>query len=145
MATVKLKTVIKKMELTNLTPEIDVARIRIHQPDINRPALQLAGFYNYFDPKRIQIIGRVESTYLETLSYAERLSAFETFFKTGIAALVLCHGVVPFPSCLPRHPQDFLSFLLCPLHPRPIAPPRPRDPPPRGGEPRAGFLPRKTF
>ena len=68
--------------------------------DVNRPAMQLAGFYNYFDPERIQIIGRVESTYLDTLSDADRLAAFERFMQYDIAALVICHGVQPFPECL---------------------------------------------
>ena len=73
---------------------------RIVTYDVNRPAMQLAGFYNYFDPERIQIIGRVESTYLDTLSDADRLAAFERFMQYDIAALVICHGVQPFPECL---------------------------------------------
>ena len=97
---VSLKKIVIKHNLEPLHLSKDYESAVITTADINRPALQLAGFYNYFDPKRIQVIGRVESTYLETLTYAERLSAFEAFFKTGIAALVLCHGVVPFPSCL---------------------------------------------
>lgn len=40
--------------------------------DLNRPALQLTGFFDYFDPERIQIIGRVEDTYLSGLSSEER-------------------------------------------------------------------------
>ena len=38
-------------------------------PDINRPALQLAGFFDHFDCERIQLIGYVEYTYLQTLEY----------------------------------------------------------------------------
>ena len=57
MATVKLTKVIEKMKLENLTPDIDIEKIRIHEPDINRPALQIAGYYEYFDAARIQIIG----------------------------------------------------------------------------------------
>ena len=45
MASVKLSKVIEKMKLENLTPDIDITNIRVTQPDINRPALQMAGFF----------------------------------------------------------------------------------------------------
>ena len=61
MASVKLTKVIERMDLQNLTPEVPVEKIRITQPDINRPALQIAGYFEYFDPSRIQIIGYVEN------------------------------------------------------------------------------------
>ena len=68
--------------------------------DINRPAMQLTGFYNYFDPKRLQIMGRVESPYLDTLSSEERRAAFERFMQYDIAGLVICHSVPAFPECI---------------------------------------------
>ena len=46
---VKLKKLIDKMEFENLTPEIDISKIKIIHPEINRPALQLAGFFDHFD------------------------------------------------------------------------------------------------
>ena len=47
--TVGLDKVIEKLELENCTPEIDISQIMITHPDVNRPALQLAGFFDYFD------------------------------------------------------------------------------------------------
>ena len=64
MATVAVSTLIDKMELTNLTPEIDVQAIKIAQPDINRPALQLAGFFDHYEATRLQVIGFVEYKYM---------------------------------------------------------------------------------
>ena len=58
---VKLSKVIEKFNLETLTPEINTKKIIIRQTDINRPALQLAGFFEYFDFNRIQIIGKVEN------------------------------------------------------------------------------------
>ena len=97
---VPLKTIVEKMHLQplHLASNYDTALVRM--AEVNRPALQLTGFYNYFDPKRVQIIGRVESTYLDTLTHEQRLDAFDRFMAYDIAALVLCHGVVPFPECL---------------------------------------------
>ena len=98
--TVLLKTIVEEHGLQILHAAKDYETKRIVTYDVNRPAMQLAGFYNYFDPERIQIIGRVESTYLDTLSDKERLAAFERFMQYDIAALVICHGVQPFPECL---------------------------------------------
>lgn len=60
MASVSIEKVIEKFKLKNLTPQIDVENIKIHQPDINRPALQLAGYFEHFEETRPQIIGFVE-------------------------------------------------------------------------------------
>ena len=54
----------RKMKLENLTPEIDVRGIRITQPDINRPALQMTGYFEHFEATRLQIIGFVEYSYI---------------------------------------------------------------------------------
>ncbi|MBQ0026326.1 MAG: HPr(Ser) kinase/phosphatase, partial [Lachnospiraceae bacterium] len=50
----------RDLRLCELTPEIDADLIEITVDDINRPALQLAGFYEFFNAKRVQIIGNVE-------------------------------------------------------------------------------------
>ena len=68
MASVSLTRVIEKMKLENLTPEIDVKHVKITQPDINRPALQLAGYFEHFDATRLQIVGFVEYTYMEGMT-----------------------------------------------------------------------------
>ena len=65
---VKLEKLIEKMNLKNLTPDLDLTQSEIQVPDINRPALQLTGYFDHFDSERVQIIGYVEYTYLETLS-----------------------------------------------------------------------------
>ncbi len=62
---VALKELVEKLELENCTPEVPIEKINITQADVNRPALQLAGFFDYFDSGRIQIIGHVENTYMQ--------------------------------------------------------------------------------
>ena len=97
---VKLKTLIEEHKLQPLHTSKDYETALIKTTDVNRPAMQLTGFYNYFDPHRIQIIGRVESTYLDTLSPEQRLHSLEQFMQYDISALVICHGAQPFPECL---------------------------------------------
>ena len=97
---VKLKTIAEEHGLTPLHLSQNYENAVLTTADVNRPAMQLTGFYNYFDPKRLQIIGRVESTYLNTLSHEERLAAYERFMGYDIGGLVICHGVKPSPECL---------------------------------------------
>ena len=97
---VSLKTIVEEHELKPLHLSKNFETMKVTTADLNRPAMQLTGFYNYFDPKRIQIMGRVESTYLDTLSDEQRRETFERFMQYDITALILCHGVKPFPECL---------------------------------------------
>ena len=98
--TVALQKVAAEQGLTVLHAAKDYATREIRTADVNRPGLQLAGFYNYFDPERLQIIGRVESTYLETLTPDQRRERFAQFMHYNIIGLVICHGMDPFPECL---------------------------------------------
>ena len=98
--TVKLSTIVRENQLTPLHTSKDYETAELTTADVNRPAMQLTGFYNYFDPRRLQIIGIVEATYLDTLSRQQRLEAYERFMAYDIAGLVICHGVKPSPECL---------------------------------------------
>ena len=69
---IRLSEIVEKMDLKNLTPEVDTSETEVHIPDVNRPALQLAGFFDHFDSNRVQIIGNVEYTYVETLTDERR-------------------------------------------------------------------------
>ena len=98
--TVPLKTIVEEHGLRPLHTSKNYETALLTMADVNRPAMQLTGFYNYFDPKRLQIIGRVESTYLSTLSHEQRRDAYGRFMAYDIAGLVICHGVQPSPECL---------------------------------------------
>lgn len=95
MHSVKLSKVIDKMGLKNLTPEIDANGIRITQPDINRPALQLTGFFDHFDTDRIQIIGYVEAAYLENLDIERKVKIYNQLLSSNIPCLVFCRDIKP--------------------------------------------------
>ncbi len=62
---VPLKELIEQFDLENCTPEVNIGNVLITQNEVNRPALQLAGYFDYFDSSRIQIIGHVEHTYMQ--------------------------------------------------------------------------------
>ncbi len=91
---VKLTEIVEKMNLINLTPEMSLD-IDISQADVNRPALQLVGFFDYFDPQRVQIVGKVEYTYLEKMPQKCRLNILKKLFESQIPCLVFCRGLEP--------------------------------------------------
>ena len=95
MASVKLKTIIEWIKLDNLTPEIPIDKIRITQPDINRPALQLAGYFEHFEATRLQIVGFVEYTYMESLPQEQKEKAYRDFLSFDIPAVIFCRELVP--------------------------------------------------
>lgn len=100
MASVSLKRVIEKMDLENLTPDIDVSTIRITQPDINRPALQLVGYFEHFADTRLQIIGLVEYTYMEGLTDERKREVYEELLSYDIPCFVFCRDLRPDPIFL---------------------------------------------
>ena len=95
MASIGLQKLIDKTKLVNLTPEIDVSKIRVTQPDINRPALQLAGYYQHFDCNRVQVIGFVEYTYLEELEPERKYQMYEQLLSYDIPAVVFSRDLRP--------------------------------------------------
>lgn len=112
MASVSLTRVIEKMKLENLTPETDVKHVKITQPDINRPALQLAGYFEHFDATRLQIIGFVEYTYMEGLTDETRREAYEKLMAYDIPCIVFSRDLKPDPIFLEtaiRHEVPVLS------------------------------------
>jgi len=68
--------------------------------DVNRPGLQLAGFFDYFDPNRIQIFGMVESTYLNDMSPEDRYKSIKALFETKIPAVIVTRNATIHPEVL---------------------------------------------
>lgn len=95
MSGVKLTDLIEKMNLKNLTPDIDLTEKYITVPDINRPALQLTGYFDHFDSVRVQIIGFVEYTYLQTLSEERKKDVYERLLSYGVPCLVYTTEISP--------------------------------------------------
>lgn len=93
MYTVELVRLIEKMNLENCTPEIDINSIKISQPDVNRPALQLAGFYDHFDSERVQVIGHVEQAYMQQLDREQRLHIIRRLMDYKVPCIVFSRNM----------------------------------------------------
>jgi len=100
MVSVSLTRIVEKMKLENLTPDIDIKEIRIMQPDINRPALQMTGFFEHFDATRLQVIGFVEYTYMESLTEQRKWEIYDELMEYDIPAVIFCRELRPDPIFL---------------------------------------------
>ena len=95
-----VEKIVEKMKLENLTPELDISKIKIKQPDINRPALQMAGYFEHFEDTRLQIIGFVEYTYMEGLPQARQKEIFTRLLSYDIPAIIFSRELQPNPLFL---------------------------------------------
>ncbi len=95
MPGVKITDLVEKMNLKNLTPDIELTEKYISVPDMNRPALQLTGYFDHFDSERVQIIGYVEYTYLQSLEVERKKELYKQLFSYGIPCLIYTTEILP--------------------------------------------------
>lgn len=101
MYKVALQECIEKMNLECLTPDVNIEEIEITQSDVNRPALQLAGFFDYFDHHRVQIIGHVENTYMENQGMEYSVEMMGRIMSYKVPCIVFCRNI--------QVPEEFLA------------------------------------
>ena len=89
MYSAELKKIVEVFELESVLPELSLEGRSVLRKEINRPALQLAGFYERFDSDRLQVIGRVEYSYLLSLNDEDRKNAIRHLFQYHIPCLVV--------------------------------------------------------
>lgn len=107
----KLSTIVDKLELTNYTPEIDLEQKFVTVPDVNRPALQLNGFYDHFEVNRIQVIGMVEHAYLEKIDEEKRMEQYDKFLSYAIPAVIFCRDFKPEEYILTKAKENEIPIL----------------------------------
>lgn len=95
---VALSSLIDEFQLETLYLPDKAENIRIVKKEVNRPGLQLAGFFDHFDPLRIQIIGKVEYHYLLNLPEGERAFAVERFLQKEVACVIVTSALEIFPG-----------------------------------------------
>ncbi len=111
MNKVKLTSLIEKMELTNCTPDVDLESIEVTQTDVNRPALQLAEFFDYFDSDRIQIIGNVEHAYLRKQTKEKYMEIMGRLLEYNIPCVVFCRNLDIEPDLIVAATEHSIPIL----------------------------------
>ena len=95
---VPLKTLMEEFKLSLLTEKVSIEDKALNQPEINRPALQFAGYFDNFDSDRLQIVGIVEYTYLQRLDHETRRINLHKTFAQNIPCMVLCRSLPLLPE-----------------------------------------------
>jgi len=95
MQGVSIEKIAKKLDLKNITENMELKNHRILLSDVNRPALQLSGYFDHFEEKRVQIIGNVEFAYLEQLNQEKKVDVYHKFLAYEIPCVIFCRNMLP--------------------------------------------------
>lgn len=112
-AKLPLNRIIEEFSLEVLYEPKNIDQIVVTTSDINRPGLQMVGFVEYFDSSRLQIMGKVEFTFLEQFSSEEREKRLEKLFAMGFPALVITRGLQIFPEMTELAEKYNIPLLRC--------------------------------
>ena len=108
---VTLQEIIDELKLEVIHLPKDSEEIKVTSIDVNLPGLQVAGFFDYFDNRRVQILGKVEYTYLNSLGEEERRKRLKRLFETKIPAVVITRQLEIFPEMIEFSDKYCVSVL----------------------------------
>ena len=111
MYSVPLTTVVREFGLEVVYAATDYERIQLTVEDVSRPGLQLAGYFDHFEPMRLQVVGNVEVSYLQKLSPAERAMTFDRLLSYKVPALLIARNLPPDPVCLEMAKKHNVTLL----------------------------------
>ncbi len=97
---IPLDSLIEEFHLETCYRATNASEVVIENNEVNRPGMQIVGFYDYFEPTRIQILGKVEMSYLQEFASNARSECFEKLLSSGIPMLVVTRGMEVFPELL---------------------------------------------
>jgi len=97
---ISLKEIVREFSLEVVYGPEGYEDMQLNSTDINRPGLQLSGFYEFFDNTRAAVIGRVETMFLTTLSPEERTERFDAFLAKDIPFVVFTRNLDVYPEVI---------------------------------------------
>ena len=95
---VSVSKIVERLDLKVFTDNIDLKKRRITRSDINRPAIQLAGYFVHFDSSRVQVIGNVEHFYAKQLEEEKRLEIYKELLSYDIPCIIFSRNLKPMES-----------------------------------------------
>ena len=109
--TVTLQQIIDELKLEQLYMPRPAEEVLISENEVNRPGLQLMNFYEYFNPERIQILGKTEFAYLASIGEEKRTDIIAKLFSTKIPALIITRELEFFPELLTLAEKEQIPVL----------------------------------
>ncbi len=111
---VPLTQLVKEFHLGVAFAATDYEKIRLTVADVARPGLQLAGYFDHFEPMRLQVLGNVESSYLDKLTSAERYIVYDRLFSYKFPAILAARGLTPGEELMEMAKKHNITVLTCP-------------------------------
>ncbi len=111
---VPLATLVKEFDLEVAYASTDFEAIRITVEDVARPGLQLAGYFDHYEPMRIQVMGNVEMSYVDKMHSRDRAAIFDRLFSYKFPALLISRNLPPQPECLEMAKKHNITILRSP-------------------------------
>lgn len=108
---VALTELVKEFNLEVVYASTDYESIRLTVEDVSRPGLQLAGYFDHFEPMRLQILGNVEVSYIQKETPEERAAIFDQFFSYKPPALLYARNFPVDPQCLEMARKHSITIL----------------------------------
>ena len=108
---VPLTTLVKEFNLDIEHAATDYTSIRLTVEDVSRPGLQLAGFFDHFEPLRLQVMGNVEMSYMAKLTAEERSRIFDRLFSYKFPALLIARNIPPSAECIEMAKKHNVTIL----------------------------------
>ena len=111
---VLLTQMVKDFNLGIAYAATDYEKIHLTVADVARPGLQLAGYFDHFEPMRLQVLGNVESSYLDKLTSAERYIVYDRLLSYKFPAILAARGLMPGPELMAMAKKHNVTVLTCP-------------------------------
>ena len=108
---VPLSTLVKEFNLRVIHAATDYESVCLTVEDVARPGLQLAGYFDHFEPMRLQVMGNVEMSYLGKLPETERRITFDRLFSYKLPALLIARDMQPDAACLDMAIKHNITIL----------------------------------
>ncbi len=109
---VPLKRLAEELNLSVAYQATNYDQIRVMVDEVSRPGLPLTGYFEHFEALRVEVLGFVEMTYLDSKTPEERLQIFDRLFAYQIPALVISRGQQPHPECIEMAKKHNITILL---------------------------------
>ena len=108
---VPLKTLVDQFGLEIAYASTDYSSIRITVADVARPGLQLAGYFDHYEPMRLQLMGNVEMSYVARLSPNDRAAIFDRLFAYKFPAMLIARDIPPHEEMLEMARKHNITLL----------------------------------
>ena len=111
---VPLKTLVEEFDLEILHESSDYSAVCLTVEDVARPGLQLAGYFDHFEPMRLLVMGNMEASYLQKLDEVERGLIFDRLFSYKFPAMLIARDIEPDSLCVQMAQKHNVTILRTP-------------------------------